>query len=141
MEKYNWVHLACHPTQNKKDPAQSAFLLHDGNLSLANITQRSFKNKGLAFLSACQTATGDKQLPDEAVHLAAGMQMAGYPSVIGTMWSIRDEDVPEVARQVYAGLLKDGRMDASRAARALHEAVVKLFGLPMFAVSAGGEVP
>ncbi|CAE6487268.1 unnamed protein product [Rhizoctonia solani] len=54
---------------------------------------KSFKNKGLAFLSACQTATGDTNLPDEAVHLASGMLMAGYPSVIATMWSVMDGKV------------------------------------------------
>lgn len=128
MEEYNWIHLACHATQQSDDPAQSAFHLHDGDLTLSMITKRSLKNKGLAFLSACQTATGTRKLPDEAVHLAAGMLMAGYPSVIATMWSIEDEDGPEVARRVYAELLKDERMDSTRASKALHMAVADLRG-------------
>lgn len=122
----SWVHLACHATQNREDRAQSAFHLHDGNLTLSAITQRSFENKGLAFLSACQTAAGDEVLPDEAVHLAAGMQMAGYPSVIATMWAIHDEDAPDIAQQVYADLLSNGKMDCDGAARALHRAVAQL---------------
>lgn len=126
MDKHNWVHLACHATQNSANPAHSAFHLHDGELTLEVITKRSFKNKGLAFLSACQTATGDEKMPDEAVHLAAGMQMAGFPSVIATMWSIHDIDGPEIAREVYAELLKDGRIDCTGAARALHRAVAGL---------------
>ncbi|KAG8697812.1 hypothetical protein FRC11_014836, partial [Ceratobasidium sp. 423] len=97
MEKHDWVHLACHAHQNVEDPTKSGFFLHDGTLDLASINQRSFKNKGLAFLSACQTATGDEKLPDEAVHLASGMLNAGYASVIATMWSVHDADAPLVA--------------------------------------------
>lgn len=126
MDEYSWVHLACHATQNKEDPSQSAFHLHDGGLTLSTITGRSFRNKGLAFLSACQTASGDEKLPDEAVHLAAGMLMAGYPSIIATMWAIQDTDGPQVARGVYADLLKDGKMDYTEASRALHQAVAGL---------------
>ncbi|QRV87054.1 CHAT domain protein [Ceratobasidium sp. AG-Ba] len=90
---------------------------------LEEIARRDFKNKGLAFLSACETATGDRVLPDEATHLAAGMLISGYPSVIGTMWSIMDEDAPLVAEIVYSELLRDGKMDHTRSARALHKAV------------------
>ncbi|CAE6503558.1 unnamed protein product, partial [Rhizoctonia solani] len=68
MEQHDWVHLACHAHQNVADPTKSGFFLHNGTLDLASINQRSFRNKGLAFLSACQTATGDEKLPDEAIH-------------------------------------------------------------------------
>ncbi|QRV97371.1 CHAT domain protein [Ceratobasidium sp. AG-Ba] len=123
MQENSWVHLACHAVQDLSNPSQSAFHLHDGPLTLEEIGRRQFKNKGLAFLSACQTATGDHALPDEATHLAAGMLIAGYPSVIGTMWSIMDEDAPLVADIVYYELLKDGMMDHTKSARALHKAV------------------
>ncbi|KDN40552.1 hypothetical protein RSAG8_08024, partial [Rhizoctonia solani AG-8 WAC10335] len=83
-------------------------------------------NKGLAFLSACQTATGDEMLPDEAIHLASGMLMAGYRSVIATMWSVGDNDAPVVADHVYAQLMKDGKIGNGEAGRALHYAVAAL---------------
>ncbi|CAE6469288.1 unnamed protein product [Rhizoctonia solani] len=126
MEHHDWVHLACHAHQNVKDPTKSGFYLHDGTLDLASINRRSFKNKGLAFLSACQTATGDETLPDEAIHLASGMLMAGYPSVIATMWSVDDEDAPFVADKVYERLMKDGTIGNGEAGRALHHAVAGL---------------
>ncbi|CAE7174298.1 unnamed protein product [Rhizoctonia solani] len=97
MEQHDWVHLACHAHQNVADPTQSGFFLYEGTLDLATINRRSFRGKGLAFLSACQTATGDEKLADEAVHLASGMLMAGYTSVIGTMWSVHDADAPVIA--------------------------------------------
>ncbi|CAE6464102.1 unnamed protein product [Rhizoctonia solani] len=126
MEQHDWVHLACHAHQNIKNPTKSGFHLHDGTLDLAAINQRSFKNKGLAFLSACQTATGDEKLPDEAVHLASGMLMAGYPSVIATMWSVADDDAPLVADKVYAELMKEGNVGNGGAGKALHYAVAAL---------------
>ncbi|CAE7084487.1 unnamed protein product [Rhizoctonia solani] len=126
MEQHDWVHLACHAHQNVDDPTKSGFFLQDGILDLASINQRSFKNKGLAFLSACQTATGYDKLPDEAIHLASGMLMAGYPSVIATMWSVRDKDAPFVADRVYAQLIKDGKLGNGEAGRALHYAVAAL---------------
>jgi CHAT domain-containing protein len=123
MEQHSWVHLACHASQNTSDPTKSAFQLHGGELDLATITQKSLKHARLAFLSACETATGDNNLPEEAVHLAAGMIMAGYPTVIATMWSIKDEDAPQITKEVYAHLLADGVLDARRVAMALHNAV------------------
>ncbi|KAL5641639.1 hypothetical protein ACGC1H_001946 [Rhizoctonia solani] len=128
MEHHDWVHLACHANQNVEDPTKSGFYLHDGTLDLAAITRRSFRNKGLAFLSACQTATGDEKLPDEAVHLASGMLMAGYPSVIATMWSVSDEDAPFVANRVYSQLMKTGKIGNGEVGRALHDAVAELRG-------------
>ncbi|KAL5640097.1 hypothetical protein ACGC1H_007404 [Rhizoctonia solani] len=126
MEHHDWVHLACHAHQNVKDPTKSGFYLHNGTLDYSTINRRSFKNKGLAFLSACQTATGDEKLPDEVIHLASGMLMAGYPSVIATMWSVVDEDAPLVADKVYAQLMNDGRIGNGEAGRALHSAVGEL---------------
>ncbi|CAE7116333.1 unnamed protein product [Rhizoctonia solani] len=126
MEQHDWVHLACHAHQNAKDPTKSGFFLYGGVLDLAAINQRSFKNKGLAFLSACQTATGDEKLADEAIHLAAGLLMAGYPSVIATMWSVVDEDAPFLADRVYSRLLENWQVGNGEAGKALHGAVAEL---------------
>ncbi|KAH7325443.1 CHAT domain-containing protein [Rhizoctonia solani] len=126
MESNEWVHLACHAHQCVSDPLQSGFFLHDGTLNLAMIIGRHFGNKGLAFLSACQTASGDEVIPDESVHLASGLLAAGYPSVIATMWSVHDQDAPMVAASVYRTLLKDWNMDHRKSAHALHRAVIEL---------------
>ncbi|KAJ1303690.1 hypothetical protein OPQ81_008115 [Rhizoctonia solani] len=126
MEEHDWVHLACHAHQNIQDPTKSGFFLQDGALDLESINRRSFKNKGLAYLSACQTATGDERLPDEAIHLASGMLMAGYSSVIATMWSVMDDDAPFVADRVYDQLMKEGKLGNGEAGKALHYAIVAL---------------
>ncbi|CAE6477963.1 unnamed protein product, partial [Rhizoctonia solani] len=126
MEQHDWVHFACHAHQNVTDPTKSGFFLHDGALDLAAISLRPFKNKGLAFLSAVQTAMGEEKLPDEAVHLAAGMLVAGYTSVIAIIWNVRDEDAPFVADKVYAELMKEGKVGNGEAGKALHYAVAEL---------------
>ncbi|KAF8702664.1 TPR-like protein, partial [Rhizoctonia solani] len=126
MDEYDWVHLACHASQDLRDSTKSRFYLHDGTLDLSAINQRTFRSKGLAYLSACQTATGDEKLPDEAIHLASGMLMAGYRSVIASLWSVVDEDAPFVADKVYGRLLEDGKVGNGEAGRALHDAVAGL---------------
>ncbi|KAH9936570.1 CHAT domain-containing protein [Fomitopsis serialis] len=86
MVHHSWVHLACHGMQDSVDPTQSSFALHDHvSLKLSQLMSLSLENAELAFLSACQTATGNATVPDEAVHLAAGMLTAGFRSVVGTM--------------------------------------------------------
>jgi CHAT domain-containing protein len=127
MNQSSWLHLACHGVQRRDDPMESAFLLYDGALDLHTVSQQQLPNAQLAFLSACQTATGDEKLPNEAAHLAAGMLMIGYHSVIGTMWSIKDQDAPLVAQEFYSYLLsRDMKTSQGEAAYALHEAVGKL---------------
>jgi hypothetical protein len=84
----NVLHLACHGIQ-KPDALESHFVLHDGSLSIATLTKLELKNPILAFLSACETAKGDRNQPDQAVHLAASMLFCGFRSVIGTMWYVR----------------------------------------------------
>ena len=123
---YPWVHFACHAYQDEADPAGSAFALWDGPLTIADLTMLRMNYAELAFLSACQTATGSALHLDEAIHLAAAMQFLGYRHVIATLWTIADAPAPNVANTVYAHLTQTGRPDASQTAEALHRAVEKL---------------
>lgn len=127
MEECNWLHLACHGTQKPMEPTKSALLLRDGHLTLEEIIKLRLPNAEFAFLSACQTTTGDETLSEEAVHIAAGMLLAGYRSVVATMWSIQDELAPEVADEFYAHMMETkGRPDSRKAAEALHFSIEKL---------------
>ncbi|KAF8121583.1 CHAT domain-containing protein [Boletus edulis] len=128
MKDADWVHFACHGIQDATKPTDSGLCLANGRrLKISDIIGLSRSRGGLAFLSACQTATGDEGLSDEAIHIAAGMLFAGYGGVIGTMWSISDWHAPIAAREVYKYLFRNGtRPDYRDAARALHEAVGSL---------------
>ncbi|KAI0033363.1 CHAT domain-containing protein [Vararia minispora EC-137] len=130
MAQHDWVHLACHGVQDSSgDPTKSAFFLYNGRLELSRLMETTIPRAGLAVLSACQTATGDVKLPEEAAHLAAGMLAVGYRSVVGTMWSINDEDGPVLADALYGALRKQrerGEGGKPRVAEALHEALRQL---------------
>jgi len=62
------------------------------------------------------------------VHLAAALHFAGFPSVIATMWGIRDEDSPKVVEETYRYLFRHGMKvpDPSDAAAALNRGVLAL---------------
>jgi len=125
MKEADWVHFACHGVQDPANPTNSGLCLADRRrLKLGDIIAVSRPHGGLAFLSACQTAMGDERLSDEAIHIVAGMLFAGYGAVIGTMWKISDTIAPDVARDVYGQLFRNGtRPDYREAARALHNAI------------------
>jgi CHAT domain-containing protein len=83
----NVVHIACHGIQHATNPLESAFHISDGTrLSISDLMDFNLKHAHLAFLSACETAKGDRQQPDQAIHLAATMLFVGFRSVVATMW-------------------------------------------------------
>ncbi|KAF8157205.1 Hsp70 protein-domain-containing protein [Crassisporium funariophilum] len=120
------LHLACHAQQDPMNPLSSAFLVHGEKLYLSRLIRESLPNGEFAFLSACQTAQGDENIPDEAMHLAGAMLFAGFRSVIATMWSIDDADGPIVTKAVYSALFKTPIFDGSVAANALHHVIGQL---------------
>jgi CHAT domain-containing protein len=81
----HFLHLACHGVQDA-DPLSSALAMQDGMLTIENMLQLDLSQAVLAYLSACQTAKGDRNAPDQAVHLAASMLFCGFRSVVATMW-------------------------------------------------------
>ncbi|NUR68671.1 MAG: CHAT domain-containing protein, partial [Streptomyces sp.] len=65
------------------------------------------------------------RLPDEALHLAGSLQLAGFSQVIGTLWRVDDDSSAEIASRVYGRLAASGP-GAPPAARALGDAVRQL---------------
>lgn len=127
MATHKWVHLACHGIQNQEDPLSSAFMLHDDRLTLETLMTKHIPDADLAVLSACQTATGDKELVEEAVHLTAGMLNLGYKSVIGTMWLIYDSSAPVVMGEFYRVMAQQVKKGGElQSVYALHEATKAL---------------
>jgi CHAT domain-containing protein len=88
MKVGNLVHLACHGVQDIGDGTQSGFCLGDGRLTIAQLMELHLKDAFLAFLSACETATGSKEHPDQALHVAAAMLFGGFKNVIASMWCV-----------------------------------------------------
>jgi CHAT domain-containing protein len=84
----NVVHFAAHGTQNVTAPLQSGFCLRDGLLTVSSLMRIRTKQAIFAFLSACETAKGDKDQPDQVVHLAAALLYVGFRSLVATMWYV-----------------------------------------------------
>ncbi|KAG1883944.1 CHAT domain-containing protein [Suillus subluteus] len=126
LRENTWLHFSCHGTQKYEDPFNLAFLMRDQPLSLLDITQTDLSRHEFTFLSACDTAVGDHDTPDEVIHLAAGLQFTGVKSVIGTLWKVNDSTVPCLVEAFYKNLCGDGKMNSKRAAQALHKAVQSL---------------
>ncbi|KIK38781.1 hypothetical protein CY34DRAFT_808972 [Suillus luteus UH-Slu-Lm8-n1] len=126
LEENTWVHLACHGKQDSTQPYNSHFVMKDENLTLLDIMERHVPQAEFAFLSACHTAVGDEETPDEVIHLAAGLQFSGFKSVVGTLWQVNDAVVKHVVKAFYENLFKDskdsGVMDCTKAAWALNRA-------------------
>ncbi|KAJ6556003.1 CHAT domain-containing protein [Mycena capillaripes] len=147
------VHFACHGVQDLEQPLNSGLILTDGRLKVSAIMRTpervnasGLKNSmSLAFLSACETAKGDKRVPDEAMHLAATLLFAGFRGVVATMWAMNDLDGPKIADTFYEHLFKNCDPnsdppvlpDLTQAAKALHVALAKLREEPNTRFSAG----
>jgi CHAT domain-containing protein len=80
------AHFACHGKQEPLKPLDSALILEPGRLPVLRIMQQRMSNGSLAFLCACETAMGDKNLPDEATSLGASLLFSGFRRIIATIW-------------------------------------------------------
>ncbi|KAJ6562319.1 CHAT domain-containing protein [Mycena capillaripes] len=127
LQDCSWVHFAGHGHQDLVDPTKSHLQLYEGNLELETILRMPLSNAQFVFLAASQTTMGDAALVNESFHLGGGFIAAGFRSVIGTMWSMDDDDGPTIAEVVYSHLFREGQQpQASDTAEALHLAVKEL---------------
>ncbi|KDR70144.1 hypothetical protein GALMADRAFT_144826 [Galerina marginata CBS 339.88] len=128
LPEHTALHFSCHADQDQSYPFNSAFFLHDGPFHLSKLMNLDLSRVQFAFLSACLTSSGDVSLPDEGIHLAAGMQFAGVRSVVATIWTVYERAASMATKHVYQHLLKDGveNAEAQNAAEALHFAIIKM---------------
>jgi CHAT domain-containing protein len=125
--EHAWAHFACHAGQDLKRPSRSRLFLHDHArrpLTVLDVSRLRVAHGEFAFLSACATARGGADLPDEALHMGTGLQLAGYQHVIATLWQVKDTIAAEVSAQVYRRLRVHGAgLNPARTATALHTAI------------------
>jgi CHAT domain-containing protein len=86
IKSASFVHLACHGVQHRTNALESAFFLNDDKLTISKLMELRLDHPWLAYLSACETAKGDAEQPDQVMHLAAAMLFAGFKHVVATMW-------------------------------------------------------
>jgi CHAT domain-containing protein len=74
-------------------------------------------NAELVVLSACRTALGREIKGEGLVGLTRGFMYAGTPSVVASLWDVRDEATSELMSRFYERMFKD-RMRPAAALRA-----------------------
>ncbi|PSL43003.1 CHAT domain-containing protein [Saccharothrix carnea] len=117
LPRHSIVHFACHAVD---DASRSRLLVHgDRPLTLLDVSRLDLPSARLAVLSACHTARAAPDLGDEALHITGAFQLAGYSSVVGTLWQINDRVASRMAIEFHRGLA--GRPE--RAAHVLREVV------------------
>jgi hypothetical protein len=125
LPRHRWAHFSCHGGQDLNNPSRGGLSLHDQALTVTDISAGRYRGE-FAFLSACMTATGGVNLPDEAITLATALHYTGYRHVIGTLWSVQDDTAADVTQAVYSELASTVGLNPERAAHALHAAVRSL---------------
>jgi len=110
IRQYSIAHFTCHG-ETDPEPSMSRILLSDWQtdcISIGDIAQEKLDHVELAYISACHSANhGDRDLVEEAVHLAASFLLAGFPCVIGTLWQVDDRYSADEAEYVYRSMLRE----------------------------------
>jgi hypothetical protein len=131
LRSHTIVHLACHAESDLHSPGRSRLLLVDHEespLTVADLAGLPPAERQLAVLSACSTFQLTPALADEALHVTAAFQQAGFRHVVGAMWPVGDDVATTVSGRLYDRLTGSGahppRTDLT--AGALHDAVSQL---------------
>lgn len=122
LARFRWAHFACHGTSDPIAASSGGLLLDDHErqpFTVLDVARLALDDQELAFLSACSTARPSARLPDESIHIGAGFLLAGYRSVIATLWHVEDRAAERLTRAVYRRLA----VGDAGPAQALHEAV------------------
>jgi tetratricopeptide (TPR) repeat protein len=128
LRSHSMVHFACHGKfgNDDNDPSKSMLLLTDWEskpLSVGDIVSLQLENVAFASISACYSANNQNtDLMDEGLHMAGALQLAGYPQLVATLWSIDDESSKRVSELMYASLIDCG-LEMLNVAEALNNAV------------------
>ncbi|MGW5434792.1 CHAT domain-containing protein [Streptomyces sp. NPDC004059] len=96
------AYFACHNVRDDARPHQSGLGLFDGLLTIDDLSRLDLPDAEFAQLSACATVMPTPDAPDELTHLAAAFQLAGFRSVVATLWPVRDLVAAEFTQLFHA---------------------------------------
>ncbi|MEM8674712.1 MAG: CHAT domain-containing protein [Cyanobacteria bacterium P01_G01_bin.67] len=131
-QPYPIVHLATHGQFSSR--VEETFLLTwEDRIKVQDLDQllqdRDFTKKNtpieLLILSACQTATGDKQA---ALGLAGVAVRSGARSTLATLWSVQDNSTAKLMIEFYRAL----KIPGTTKAQALRQAQLRLLQDPQY---------
>ncbi len=117
---YGVLHLGAHALVDDESPDRTALLLapgdgEDGRLSLEEIRGLPLRGQ-LVVLAACGSTTGTYAAGDGFLGLASAFLLGGARAVLGTLWSVRDDEAEEFSRAFTASLAEGRTASAAVAA-------------------------
>jgi CHAT domain-containing protein len=132
LGQYRILHFATHGLLNSKHPSLSGIVLSlydkegrqvDGFLRAHEIYNLNL-NAELVVLSACRSALGKEIRGEGLVGLTRGFMYAGTPSVVASLWDVRDEATAELMSRFYERMFEK-RMRPAAALRAAQVSMLK----------------
>ena len=105
---YGVVHMGAHALADDESSERTMLLLapgdgEDGRLKLDEIRRLSLGGQ-LVILAACQSTTGEYVHGEGALGLASAFLLSGARAVLGTLWSVRDDEAEEFSKEFFANL-------------------------------------
>lgn len=103
-----FLHFACHGHFAKDDPLSSGLRLRDGDLTIAEIYNRTDVFHGaLVCAAACESAAIDPKYPDEFVGFPSAFLYAGAFAAVGSLWKVDDFSTALLMGKYYSHMLRD----------------------------------
>ena len=98
-------HFVCHGVYSAGSPLDSALVLADRRLTVAEILARDPGRHRLVVLGACESSVPDKQMLDETVSFPGAMLQAGAEGVVAALWRVRELPAALVLLRLHEGVL------------------------------------
>ncbi|MCJ1256070.1 hypothetical protein MMC24_003890 [Lignoscripta atroalba] len=136
------AHFTCHGLPHGIDPLRARLVIwreEVQSLTVGSIRKMGIPGAKLAFVSACHSAVDQRPLADgagsneekePALHIVSALQLAGFPTVVGTLWHAYQDSAIDIASHFYrfvADRWAEGKreMNGDLFARALHYALYR----------------
>jgi len=107
-------HFAGHAVANVERPSWSRLVLsrEDDDVLVRDVWETDLHNLRIVTLSACSAATDQSTFGGGGLSLAAAFLKTGAGAVIAPLDDIRDDQAPEIMRELYARLARQDPMHA-----------------------------
>lgn len=118
LSRYGLLHIAAHAVVDERHPERSAIVLAPGDASEDGLVQpREIAALPLAgqvvLLSACESASGSTLRGEGLVGLAPAFFRAGARTVVGGLFTLRDEEASDFVAAIVDRLARGERIGAA----------------------------